>query len=305
MIFVPGVPVGLPPSSFIIGSVEDVFTQPGQVLTDLKDKVVGVLEGVVNDPVGAAGQILSGTLDVPPELWEVIVGGATLGGDLLDWLENTFEGGDEEVAQEQETTPPVSSGEQPEEEVAETTVEPRETLQEKTMGLLGAFRGGLTQPEKTTPEAVTGGGLTFGGGSVVENGIQYDQRGDLVLTDVGGEEEEEIIQENFTEDGNDTTDIYSGNDCLTFGGGSCAGSDGPTTLFSENLDEPTTQEPTLFSGSSGGGGGGAGGFGGGKAEEYWKGIPYRLPEMQTVQAGPVQKPLSMENLFAQWLGSIA
>lgn len=100
LVFVPGIPVGLPPSSTIIGSIEDLVTDPVGTITD---KVQSVLGDIVTDPGGFIEQILTGSLEVPPEIWDMILGGVAVGQDLYDWL---IESG----VETKETTPMPSLG---------------------------------------------------------------------------------------------------------------------------------------------------------------------------------------------------
>ena len=58
-VFVPGVIPGLPSSSTIIGTVEQILNSPGDVL----DQVLGRIEGVVEDPLGTLEAVLRGAAD--------------------------------------------------------------------------------------------------------------------------------------------------------------------------------------------------------------------------------------------------
>lgn len=58
-VFVPGVIPGLPPSSTIIGTVDQILNAPGQIL----DQALERIEGVVEDPLGTLEAVLRGAAD--------------------------------------------------------------------------------------------------------------------------------------------------------------------------------------------------------------------------------------------------
>jgi hypothetical protein len=58
-VFVPGVIPGLPSSSTIIGTVDQILNAPGEVL----DQILGRIEGAVEDPLGTLEAVLRGAAD--------------------------------------------------------------------------------------------------------------------------------------------------------------------------------------------------------------------------------------------------
>ena len=93
-IFIPGIPAGLPSSSTIIGSVEDLITDPAGTLINKVEEVFG---DIVSDPGGFVEDLLQGTLEVPDSVWSVLVGGVAAGQDVVDWIKDNVGGDDEEV----------------------------------------------------------------------------------------------------------------------------------------------------------------------------------------------------------------
>ncbi len=87
-------PVGLPSSSTIIGSVEDLITDPAGTLINKVEQVFG---DIVADPGGFVQDLLQGSLDIPESVWNVLIGGAAAGQDVIDWIKNNVGGSEEEV----------------------------------------------------------------------------------------------------------------------------------------------------------------------------------------------------------------
>ena len=102
-VYIPGIPVGLPPNSTIIGTIEDLIQDPSAVL---EDKFREVLE-TIQDPEAILGVIFGEDDTLPNWLEEAILAG-TYGSAVVDWFENTF--GSDDAA-----SPPVV-GDQDEEE---------------------------------------------------------------------------------------------------------------------------------------------------------------------------------------------
>jgi hypothetical protein len=291
MVFVPGIPVGLPPSSMILTSVEDLLKDP---IGAIAGRVEEVFEGIVTDPSGFAKDILSQAADVPPELWAVLAGGVEASKDVIDWVTDAVSGGDEDT---EETT--ITGTDTEETTVPETTTETTTTPpvaaaalaqapQEKVTGLLTQMQN---QFQQTPEQTVTADDFA---------NLNLNNSNDFTFGHQGGTGDS--ITNNYSEDDTSEKDLSNS---FTFGGDSVVTND-QTIEFSGGLPPETIDElEEKYSNdviSGGGGGGGAGGAGGtANAQDYWKGIPYKLPQIQSVQAGPAQKPLSMENLFAQWL----
>lgn len=79
-VFLPGMIPGLPSSPTIIGTIEDILSAPGDVLSDLWNQI----EARVQDPVGYLEDLLNGNLD-PDGL--VTVGGiSAVVGEIIDDL---------------------------------------------------------------------------------------------------------------------------------------------------------------------------------------------------------------------------
>ena len=82
-VFLPGMIPGLPSSPTIIGTIEDILSAPGEVLSDLWSQI----EARVQDPVGYLEDILNGNLD-PDGL--VTVGG--ISAVVSEIIDDLFEG---------------------------------------------------------------------------------------------------------------------------------------------------------------------------------------------------------------------
>lgn len=111
-IFVPGIPVGLPPSSTIIGTIGD-YVNAENPIDVFVENVQGILGDVIADPAGAVTGILGQGTDVPTEVWEVLIGGAAATQGVIDWLEeNGYISGSEDST----VVPPVGGEEEEEED---------------------------------------------------------------------------------------------------------------------------------------------------------------------------------------------
>lgn len=220
MVFVPGIPVGLPPSSVIVGSVEDLMTDPIGTITGRVGEIFG---GIVQDPGGFVQDILAKGADVPPELWSVLVGGVQAGQDIIDWVTGVVSGDGEETTPEST----VVSGAEKEEEEAKLGFgheQPTEQVTEQVTEQLS---------NNTTQEPVydwSNDGLTFGGESSVPS--DYDP--------LSGAEDADVVSGG----GDDITTLFSGID---------------TTVFDEP-PVTTTQVLSGGGGGSSGGGGGSSAF---------------------------------------------
>ena len=301
-VFVPGLPVGLPPSSTIIGTIEDLVTDPIGTITD---KIESVLGDIVSDPGGFIEGILTGALEVPVDIWDMILGGVAIGQDLYDWL---IENGVETV---EETTPePPLGGEEEEPEPAvpeeaesfdrteqvadllgdmtsifgdtipDAESEPEdvrdEQIQESVLDLLGGARGGVdSDMSQEDPLAGAEDGFTFGGESSVPQDELTEEEKQEAIAYLTGQLEEKV------------GDSENG---FTFGGESFVPQDKLTEeekqeaiayltdqleekvgdpddvvsdLTSETvLDDPATKPEEVLSGEDSSTGGGGGGSGG-------------------------------------------
>ena len=162
-IFVPGLPgVPLPPSSTILGTLEDLIEDPiGTVGTWGEDVWSQVLEGV-QDP-GAVIEGIFGEQEVPQSVISVVLGSETLQDILGDWVEtivdvvdpnqstvdgDTTVGGAEETETETETETTTETGVASSETPA-TPVPSEQTTEEV--------------PSDTTPTDTSSGGSGGGG----------------------------------------------------------------------------------------------------------------------------------------------
>ena len=182
-------PVGLPSSSTIIGSVEDLITDPAGTLINKVEQVFG---DIVADPGGFVQDLLQGSLDVPESVWNVLIGGAAAGQDVIDWIKNNVGGSEEEVVddtviggtededkdktKEEETTlvpESVNFGTRQEEDTKEAVEDLVEEVVEnpRTNQVIDIFSGmfnSVNNWENVTPDPVVADdALTFGGGSQV------------------------------------------------------------------------------------------------------------------------------------------
>ena len=260
-VFVPGLPVGLPPSSTIIGTIEDLVTDPIGTITD---KIESVLGDIVSDPGGFIEGILTGALEVPVDIWDMILGGVAIGQDLYDWL---IENGVETV---EETTPePPLGGEEEEPEPAVPEEAESFDRVEQTESLLGdmtAAFGDTTAEEDSFVNVEDQDQYGFPGAQTAEEDIVGDDP--ATESPLSAEEQRE----------NNLTDLISGFDSndsdLTFGGG--------TRLEEIGSDPPISQQPPELSGGGGGGGSGSGGSGGKSGDPFQAQVKYVSPVVQPI-----------------------
>lgn len=264
MVFVPGIPVGLPPSSMIIGSIEDLVTDP---IGTLEDRVTDVFGSIVADPGGFVQGILAQGADVPPELWSVLIGGVQAGQEIIDWVTGAVGGNGEDA-----TGTAVSGTETTETTVPETTTPtttpPPETatfgpsLQDRATGLLSQFQNQLEQTQ--TSDSITNlnigddGGLGFG---------HESNNNQQVLTGGIGENQ------------NTSSSVFSGSE----------------DHFEFVDPSASTEEEPILSGGGGGGGGGAGGSS--AFSPFWSGIAYNTPTIAPI----IQSP-RVASLFKEYIG---
>ena len=260
-VFVPGLPVGLPPSSTIIGTIEDLVTDPIGTITD---KIESVLGDIVSDPGGFIEGILTGALEVPVDIWDMILGGVAIGQDLYDWL---IENGVETV---EETTPePPLGGEEEEPEPAVPEEAESFDRVEQTESLLGdmtAAFGDTTAEEDPFVNVEDQDQYGFPGAQTAEEDIVGDDP--ATESPLSAEEQRE----------NNLTDLISGFDSndsdLTFGGG--------TRQEEIGSDPPISQQPPELSGGGGGGGSGSGGSGGKSGDPLQAQVKYAAPVVQPI-----------------------
>jgi len=269
LVFIPGLPVGLPPSSTIIGSIEDLVTDPVGTITD---KIESVLGDIVADPGGFIEQILTGALEVPPELWDVILGGVAVGQELYDWL--TESGIDHTQPPD---VPPLGGAADGDEEEKESFDRVEQT--ESLLGDMTAAFGDTTAEEDPLVNVEDPNKYGFPGSETAEEDV------------VGDDQVTEDPFDRVEQTENSLSDLISGfesNDSdLTFGG---------ATRQEEIGSDPTvSQEPEdTLSGSSGGAGGGGGGAS--KPYEFMARLNYLRPEMvPIISQGQVDFNSSMFN----------
>ena len=306
-VFVPGIPVGLPPSSTILGTVEDLINDPAGTLIN---KVKDVFGDIVSDPGAFVQGILEGTLDVPASVWNVLVGGVAAGQDVYDWVKSTV-GGDEETPEETIVGGEEEVEEQVEEQVEETvdeTVDPAENYRtNQVISLLGNTIESIPDPVEEQAEEQ---GLTFGGGSEVfeqEDPAENYRTNQLLglftntLNSFPDPEEKEVAEE-LTEEVSEEVSEEEECDPFTFGGGSGCDSYTPEPEVTKDpikdTPDPITEEPPI----TGGGGGGAGGGAGtpkGLFEPYIGGINYNPLQIQPLIESKQRKSV-VSSLFSEY-----
>jgi len=310
-VFVPGLPVGLPPSSVILGTIEEILSDPVGTITNKIERVLG---DIVADPSGFIEGILTGALEVPDELWDMILGGVAVGQDLYDWL---IENGIETV-EETTTEPPLGGEEEPDDNALDDTTEDtepteeRDPIQQAVTDILGNILGSLEpepepepEPEDVRDEQIQESVLDLLGGAM--GGVDSDMsQEDTISDDPVGDSEDELTDEEI--------------DCLTFGGESCVEEDplteeekqeaidyltdqldnvvgDPDDVVSEDptdltpdtvLDEPEKEPEEVLSGegSSGGSGGGAGRVST-QSEDFLRGLSYTPLQIAPIPARPL------------------
>jgi len=295
LVFIPGIPVGLPPSSTIIGSIEDLVTDPIGTITEKVERVLG---DIVSDPGGFVEGILSGALEVPNELWEMILGGVAIGQDLLDWLV------DSGVELIEETTPePPLGGEEPEPEVPEEAAafdrieDTADLLEDFTSIFADTIPDGDPEQEE------------------VEEGFDRTEQVLGILPQIIGavpdqEQGQQVEEEVVSGDGEE-------GDGFTFGGGSSTGGEQLSQEEVENimselggdfddfvgvgsedtLDEPVPEEEQVLSGGASSGGGGGGG-GAGTKSNFMARLNYVVPEVAPIIP---TSPSIVASLFSEYL----
>ena len=262
-VFVPGLPVGLPPSSTIIGTIEDLVTDPIGTITD---KIESVLGDIVSDPGGFIEGILTGALEVPADIWDMILGGVAIGQDLYDWL---IENG---VETAEETTPePPLGGE--EEEPGPAVPEEAESFDrvEQTESLLGdmtAAFGDTTAEEdpfdriEQTENLLGDMTAAFDDTTTAEDIVGDDQVTEDPFDRV--EQTENTLSDFISGVGSDDSDLLSGGNTSEIGS-----------------DPTVSQQPPELSGGGGGGSGG-GGSGGKSGDPLQAQVKYAAPVVQPI-----------------------
>jgi hypothetical protein len=269
LVFIPGLPVGLPPSSTIIGSIEDLVTDPVGTITD---KIESVLGDIVSDPGGFIEGILTGALEVPADIWDMILGGVAVGQELYDWL---IESGIDHA--QPPDVPPLGGAADEDEEEKESFDRVEQT--ESLLGDMTAAFGDTTAEEDPLVNVEDPNKYGFPGSETAEEDV------------VGDDQVTEDPFDRVEQTENSLSDLISGfesNDSdLTFGG---------ATRQEEIGSDPTvSQEPEdTLSGSSGGAGGGGGGAS--KPYEFMARLNYLRPEMvPIISQGQVDFNSSMFN----------
>ena len=264
-VFIPGVPVGLPSSSTIIGSVEDLITDPTGTLINKVEQVFG---DIVADPGGFVQDLLQGSLDVPESVWNVLIGGAAAGQDVIDWIKNNVGGSEEEVVddtviggtededkdktKEEETTlvpESVNFGTRQEEDTKEAVEDLVEEVVEnpRTNQVIDIFSGmfnSVNNGENVTPDPVVADdALTFGGGSQVfeQQDPAESDRINQVIDVFGGmfnsvNNGADVVADPVVADPVVTDPVVDDSDDFTFGGVPT----GPTVEDDDVEDEPFT-----------------------------------------------------------------
>ena len=301
-VFVPGIPVGLPPSSTILGTVEDLINDPtGTLINKVKD----VFGDIVSDPGAFVQGILEGTLDVPASVWDVLVGGVAAGQDVYDWVKSTI-GGDEETTEETIVGGEEQVEEEVEEGVEETvdeTVDPAENYRtNQVISLLGNTIESIPDSVEETVEQ----GLTFGGGSEVfeqEDPAENYRTNQLIglftntLNSIPDPEEKEVAEDLTDEVSEEVSEEEECNP-FTFGGGSGCDSYTPEPEVIKDTPDPITEEPPI---TGGGGDGAVGGAGTPKGlfEPYIGGINYNPLQIQPLIESKQRKSV-VSSLFSEY-----
>ena len=274
-VFVPGLPAGLPPSSVVIGTINDLIGEgeqnPVQVITDRINEIWG---GIVADPGGFIQGILTGALEVPPELWEMILGGVTIGQELYDWL---TESGIDHT--QPSNVPPLGGAADGNEEEKESFNRIEQT--ESLLGDMTAAFGDTTAEEDPFVNVEDQDQYGFPGAQTAEEDIVGDD----------STTESPLSGEGQTE--NTLSDLISGFDSidsdLTFGGGIRQEEIGSDPTLSQGPED-------TLSGSSDGGGSSGGGGGASKPYEFMARLNYLLPEaVPIISQGQVDFNSSMFN----------
>ena len=309
-VFIPGIPVGLPPSSTVIGTVEDLINDP---VGTLVNKVKDVFGDIVSDPGAFVQGILEGTLDVPSSVWDVLVGGVAAGQDVYDWVketigsseEETIVGGEEEEVEEQ-------TEEQVEEQVEEQE-EPAENARvNQVLDFFSSAFNSVPDPEEQVEEPEDG--LTFGGESVVYEQGEINPREQQVISLFGSmfnsvpdpeeEEEEEVITGGEVTEEEEVVTEEEECDPFTFGGGSGCNAYDPVVQdpvvedpIVDTPPPPPPEEPPITGG--GGASGGAGGSNNGEFEGFLSGIDYNPLQIQALIESKQRKSL-VSSLFSEY-----
>ena len=309
-VFIPSIPVGLPQSSTVIGTVEDLINDP---VGTLVNKVKDVFGDIVSDPGAFVQGILEGTLDVPSSVWDVLVGGVAAGKDVYDWVketigsseEETIVGGEEEEVEEQ-------TEEQVEEQVEEQE-EPAENARvNQVLDFFSSAFNSVPDPEEQVEEPEDG--LTFGGESVVYEQGEINPREQQVISLFGSmfnsvpdpeeEEEEEVITGGEVTEEEEVVTEEEECDPFTFGGGSGCNAYDPVVQdpvvedpIVDTPPPPPPEEPPITGG--GGASGGAGGSNNGEFEGFLSGIDYNPLQIQALIESKQRKSL-VSSLFSEY-----
>ena len=312
LIFVPGIPVGLPPSSTIIRSIGDFINaeNPIDVLIERAQEVFG---DIVNNPSDLINTIITDELDLPENIWDILIGGAAVTQEVLDWLsENGFSsegeyttvpplGGDDEEDGEEEAIDLSGDDLFPDTTADDVTliVDPiREITDDKTITDYNT----IVEPEPEIPVLIDDSLLGSSGDTgddsttLIVDPIR-EITDDKTITNYNTINEPEpeppiLIDDsemaNFGDLGDDNTTDVGGNyeivdDTIVLTGDetlttdpSGSGLNEPDITVDEPLDELTTDA---------GGGGGGSGFGS-DFTPFYSGINYQVPMLSQIVQNP-------------------
>jgi hypothetical protein len=289
-VFIPGLPVGLPPSSIIIGTIEDLVDDPIGTITE---KAQDIFEGVVENPSDLIGGILSGTTEVPQELWEIIIGGGSVAYEVLEDLLGETDA--ELMPEKQPVVPPVGGRDEDQEEAQKEQYEDSRREQEK---LKEEEFSDVAEDTIAKEEEVLGGVFQQDNGLTLGGYVNFD---DTEYAPYGPQDDDDFVEDVVTEQTpedplsgaeNETTPTEDplSQGGLTLGGYVDFGDPeyapyGPEDPLStaENESPLSTESPLSGSGGSGGGmlGGGAGDF-----TPFMAGISYEVPGIAPLIQNP-------------------
>ena len=286
VVFVPGLPGGVSPSSVDIGTIKNILSQPENVAKETWNKIVGA----VKDPTTILSGVFGNTDEIPGWLEAAILAG-DYGQNAIDWLKGITKNDTED-----ESLPPLTETPEDETPEEETTVEETtdETPEEEDKLTFGGESAVDETPKEETIVDITKDDTTAPEETIEETIDTVDEdtpRDDQSLLTFGGEgvreEEVDITTDDTTEDRDDQS-------LLTFGGEGVKEEE--TIELTDNEQEETIEltddlnqedeEEELTSGSSGGGGGGGGGGGSGDFTPFMSGISYQLPQIAELIQSP-------------------
>lgn len=236
-VFVPGLPAGLPPSSVVIGTIEDLVHDPIGTLQDFGESTWQTILDTAQDPA-AILDILAGADAVPDVLGGIIQGGG-YSQDIVDIVESALQ---ENILENPLMENPLIVGGQPEEEPLpfdEVLVAENPTPLEDPVGASESVLTDVQDPLGGGDQMITDdplAGVEGGSGGDIFSGGPVNNPAELTPIS----QTDPMITQN----------PLSGSSFGGSGGGSLTGGDATPFMASIGIQAPATFQPNFLRGNS-------------------------------------------------------